>query len=91
MGVVNRHAMHRLGSVRRWVERKSELLLIVLVLMLPPDMRGRLEEIGKHILVLALVVLNYGLLRVRILHRRLRSREDAMSLGGRLAVFGWWI
>ena len=53
MGVVHRHPFTVLLS-----DRKGKLRLIVLVLMLPPDMRGRLEEIGKHILVLALVVLN---------------------------------
>ena len=38
-----------------WVlyDRKGKLLLIVLALMLLLDLRGRLEEIGKHILVLA--------------------------------------
>ena len=103
MGVVHRHAIHRLGSVRRWVERKSKLLLIVLVLMLLLDLRGRRGEIGKHILVLALVVLIQRLLRVRILRvvmlvvvvgacARGRTRcRWAVTVVGLLAVFGRWI
>ena len=38
-------------------DRKGKVPLIVLVLMLLLDLRGRLEEIGRHILVLALVIL----------------------------------